>query len=781
MQVVTRKDDAVWEDCDYKYCLKKSDAANYEDSMQVQKGTYDIYVSDGNKVEDTGVDITIENADSCIAYIDYYTVSFTDENNNLLSNIEKQIVRKGQKAECPSNSGKEGYIFEGWYWNTSDGSPEKYDFTQEITQKTTLQGKWTQASQSTVYTANIYLQNLDGTYSDTPSITQEGIEAMIDSIVNASDHSQKGFEPDADKNQPVSVKAGGNTVANFYYKRNSYTLTWDYNGGTKNWQGSMQETVKYGQPIVAPTDVSFTGYDLVSWTKEDGQPMVSDEKMPAADMKVKAVWKAIEYSVTFDLNGGSFAQGQEPNDIYTIKDSYSYYGIPVREGYTFEGWIGDNGNTPQKYIWISAGTTGDKNYQAVWTATEYKIEYDLNGGNWGSLDPVTGYTIESDAVVLMTPQKEGYTFAGWTGSNGTEPQRNVTIAQGSIGDKKYVANWQATATPEQTATPVPTATATPEQTAMPDPTATPEGNADLLTVGNYKIRLGMTFAEVNQEMGNSRIDKGCSPQGNDSYLYNPGGDYSSLIEVQFRNDTVVEMSTFSRNFSYEGIVSSGDDIETLTKNGFSPDSKHNLYNKNGDKEYINAVVDEMREKKVYGVRIFSSSVSLNKLLEPDQNYLQYNDGVNTYQGRLEAHYLNAYRSYHECELMTITNEGVAQKQSEYMAEKKRDTKTDARNWDWKKRFEVDYGGNDPDEYDENPKKNKMLYRDLEYVTVNTPDAFSAVTYAIAEQSQSKETEKKTFYDFSLGNDDDFVGYDMFVECGFADGYVAFDFYTFLPD
>ena len=281
----------------------------------------------------------------------------------------------------------------------------------------------------------------------------------------------------------------------------------------------------------------------------------------------------------------------------------------------------------------------------------------------------------------------------------------------------------------------------------------------------------MTFAEVNQEMGNSLIDKGCSPQGNDSYLYNPGGEYSSLIEVQFRNDTVVEKSTISGDFDYEGTVKAKDSISDLTNNGFTEMGtyKYTIYNKTGDKEHINVMVDHpKRDSKVYGIQIFDRSLGeLKKLLLPEN--CSYTGDVNKYQGRLEAHYLNAYRAYHKCdlkcELMTITNEGVAQTQSEYMEKCGSETSSDSQGRTWKTRFD--------DEYD---LDGVGFTSRLEYNSLGSPDAFSAVTYAIATRGPVEG--KRTFYDYSLGKHKDLIDCDMNIECGFAAGYVVFDFYSF---
>ena len=854
VQIITRKDGvtvdvSAWGGPANTYYLRKQGEDFFEDGMEVQAGTYDIYVFDGETTEDTGEDVTVDGKHLKKAYVDYYTVSFNDEGGSLLKNVEKQVVRKGQKAAEPDfTPGKDNYSFKGWYWYADeelDTEPELYDFDQEVTKTTSLMIEWVYSGASTVYTAEYYLENLDGTYSAVPTRTQEGISALSDAIVRASDYPQSGFEPDDSKNEDVSVKKGENTVARFYYKRKSYTLTWELNGGSKEQQTAIRENILYGQPLVAPTDILKAGYHCKSWLKQNDLPVVDGEKMPASDMTLKAVWEITQYSIDYELNGGVFVQGQLPDKTYTIETGYYSDKIPVKKGYTFEGWAGDNSNTPQTSITISQGNTGDKSYQAVWKATEYKIEYDLDGGSWGSLTPMSAYTIESGDIALPVPVRDGYTFSGWIGNNGTEPQVNVVIAKGSTGNKKYIANWnkKATSTPSASPSAKPTASASTKPTTKPTasattkptasastkpttkptaspstkPTATPTTSpstkpttapvtkptaspsaepivypGEILTVGQYKLSLGLTKAQVQEVVGSSVYSKapsGTSPQGYESYTFNLGDDFKKVIEVQFKNNVVVEMSTIGK-FSYGNYVQSGNTTSTLNSNGFSDQSKsylYTLYSKSTGKEYIDVVVDSQRGKEAYGIQIFDKNLgSLDTLLYPKN--CTYNSGVNKYQGILSAYYLNAYRAYHGIsESMYISSEGVAQKQSEYMASINKETYNDANGWTWQKRFEVEYGGGDPEDDVTAKDYVKLLLCKAEYTSYGSPDAFGAVTYAIAKRDKDTNFYKYILMDSvedSKGNvftiPDD---YELYIECGFANTsnqkygtFSAFDFY-----
>ena len=305
---------------------------------------------------------------------------------------------------------------------------------------------------------------------------------------------------------------------------------------------------------------------------------------------------------------------------------------------------------------------------------------------------------------------------------------------------------------------------TPEPTTAP--TAAPSGNT--LTIGKYSLSIGMSFQDSQNILGSKCVDEGISPQGYASYIYNPGNDYSCLVEFQIRDGKLVELSTISKNFNYGGVAAAGNSIATLKANGFTAVEtyKYTIYSKTSDQEYINVMTDTQRGGAVYGVQIFDKSLgSMDTLLYPKN--CKYSDDINKYQARLTALYLNAYRAYHGAGLMQITDNGVAQAHSEYMASKNSDV-MDEGSVSWKTRF------------DQNYNDGEKLFLKTEYVSYGSPDAFSAVTYAIAERDSTTN-----FYKYILMEEYEDEAVDFCIECGFANTasgskltFSAFDFYAY---
>ena len=305
---------------------------------------------------------------------------------------------------------------------------------------------------------------------------------------------------------------------------------------------------------------------------------------------------------------------------------------------------------------------------------------------------------------------------------------------------------------------------TPEPTTAP--TAAPSGNT--LTIGKYSLSIGMSFQDAQNILGSKCVDEGISPQGYASYIYNPGNDYSCLVEFQIRDGKLVELSTISKKFNYGGIAAAGNSIATLKANGFTAVEtyKYTIYSKTSDQEYINVMTDTQRGGAVYGVQIFDKSLgSMDTLLYPKN--CKYSDDINKHQARLTALYLNAYRAYHGAGLMQITDNGVAQAHSEYMASKNSDV-MDEGSVSWKTRF------------DQNYNDGEKLFLKTEYVSYGSPDAFSAVTYAIAERDSTTN-----FYKYILMEEYEDEAVDFCIECGFANTasgskltFSAFDFYAY---
>lgn len=69
--------------------------------------------------------------------------------------------------------------------------------------------------------------------------------------------------------------------------------------------------------------------------------------------------------------------------------------------------------------------------------TIYSITYNLNGGTGSTKNTFNA----GETFTLITPTKAGYTFTGWTGSNGTSANKTVTIPNGTRNDLSYTANW----------------------------------------------------------------------------------------------------------------------------------------------------------------------------------------------------------------------------------------------------------------------------------------------------------------------------------------------------
>lgn len=138
---------------------------------------------------------------------------------------------------------------------------------------------------------------------------------------------------------------------------------------------------------------------------------------------------ATTYTISYALNGGTNSSSNPTS--YTKLDTITL-SQPTKTGYTFKGWTGNNGNTPQTSITISRGSMGDKTYTANWKIIEYTITYVLNGGTNNESNPIS-YNAENNDIVLIPATFTNEKVSRWYSDNNFK-NRVKTIPAGSYGD-----------------------------------------------------------------------------------------------------------------------------------------------------------------------------------------------------------------------------------------------------------------------------------------------------------------------------------------------------------
>ncbi len=136
------------------------------------------------------------------------------------------------------------------------------------------------------------------------------------------------------------------------------------------------------------------------------------------------------YPVVYMVNDEEYDSKEV--EEFTNAENLNAPNIP---GYEFAYWMLEGTTTAYDF---NSEVTGEITLVAKYNLKKQTITYNLNGGT--ATNP-TSYTIE-DEIVLVAPQKVGYNFVGWTGSNGTTPEIDVTVAAGTIGNLTYTANYE---------------------------------------------------------------------------------------------------------------------------------------------------------------------------------------------------------------------------------------------------------------------------------------------------------------------------------------------------
>ena len=356
-----------------------------------------------------------------------YTIALGANGGEDLAAISYTIESDPIKLPTPE---RKGYEFKGWVGDDIDGAQTEVIIPTGSTGDRTYIALWR------VIAYFIELRQSSGNW-------MQNIPYTVEEEVKLPIPTREGYEfigwvgediIDAQINVTIPRGSTGFRLYAAHWALENYTITLDTSGG--NALDNIRYTVN-SDPSILPTPTR-NGYEFSVWTGEGITTPQTEVIIPTGSTGNKAYtanWKAIEYTITLDTNGGPAVSPIK----YTVEDSFTLPYL-LRTGYEFAGWTLDgSGMIPATPLIIYYGTTGDLRYKAEWRLAEYTITMDLNGGS-GQEKMV--YTMTDEEFELPTPTRNGYEFVGWTGERITTPQTSVKISKGSTGNKAYTANWK---------------------------------------------------------------------------------------------------------------------------------------------------------------------------------------------------------------------------------------------------------------------------------------------------------------------------------------------------
>ncbi|MDR1800744.1 MAG: InlB B-repeat-containing protein [Lachnospiraceae bacterium] len=222
------------------------------------------------------------------------------------------------------------------------------------------------------------------------------------------------------------------------WQANTYTVTYNANGGVIGSASTTTKTVTFGQKYVLPANPTRSGYSFAGWyttSAATGGTLVttSTTMLTAYNHTLYARWSKGNITVTFDGNGGKIGSAGTLSKTLAVGGKYELPANPTRTDYTFAGWFNTNASSGGTQITASTVITNTSNHTiyARWLQN-FTVTYNANGGKIGTATSVSLTVVKTKAYVFPpNPTRSGYYFGGWyttsAASGGTHISASSTV------------------------------------------------------------------------------------------------------------------------------------------------------------------------------------------------------------------------------------------------------------------------------------------------------------------------------------------------------------------
>ena len=432
--------------------------------------------------------------------VTYATGAGNENVNGMPTSNETYYLSGSEYTVSNATPQRTGYTFGGWMYQNSDETTyqanAKFDMPNE---DVTLTARWT-PNNGTKYQVEHYQQQLDDTYERTDTDTLSGETGA--SVTADPKTTYTGFTCDKTVTGTVergTIAADGSLVLKLYYTRNSYNVTYQYEGTAPAGApdvNTLSGTHKYGAEVTVDTTVSanaVAGYTFSGWSTADATVTYGKFTMPATNVTLKGKFEEKTNPLTYTIIQ-NFIDGKgnpieamkketpktiaaedaaKVTDLNTMipedmqkdfTDSASNRYLYVRDETKFSTTTLLDGTKIDLYYYLDNWKDGDsKTHTEDDSATggdgipdcyQVLVNYKSGDTNRGSVGPRTMevLTIKSNDVYASEGQvvASGSTanatgsrcyFSNWTNTAGLAPSYNATLGQQTIenaeGGKTY--------------------------------------------------------------------------------------------------------------------------------------------------------------------------------------------------------------------------------------------------------------------------------------------------------------------------------------------------------
>ena len=376
--------------------------------------------------------------------------------------IYHTIDTGGEEAvTLPDDPTKDGYVFDGWYWDKDIWSrpfTAESLLTVKLTGNMTVYAKWinedvTKRDYKVVFDSMGYgeveTQSVPyGTLAVKPVAPERPGYALVGWYREADLTTVWNFRADTvtedvtlyAKWVPSSDAAGCAIIDSGEMAMDGKTLTIELPNAQTTFAFGEQLTVSPYAQYEVSTDIA--GKDVIPSATvelEVGDNVFYIQTVSGTGSnrdQYKAVVRRREvYTVTYSFGGGiaDVTEQVEEDALAPFKDA-------SRDGYTFTGWS-SNG---EAWDFESDRVTGDVTLTAGWSANSYRVTFDGAGGSAVDEAQVTF----GEEFSLEVPTRVGYTFVGWKTADGVAVTDGRGVGTGEWGiaeDVVLTAAWTVNA------------------------------------------------------------------------------------------------------------------------------------------------------------------------------------------------------------------------------------------------------------------------------------------------------------------------------------------------